>query len=291
MARFELDVEAMLDPEKLADQAVREQHKDIDKYTQGKPLVTSRSASKIGRPQEMTVFSVAQILQGVPAYASPQEALGRYQALVESSFLLAREDTPLEEHIKKGLIPEDVKQSLSAIESAQKYLNGELDQPGAGGVTQDGQAGTGADPVVFTPGDVSYDLLKAHPNIPYITSNFKNPAEKGQIHPKVLWCCKFLADNGCLVWITSGLRPGAITSSGKRSHHASGRAVDIRPKGGSTNISGDPWNTKVYQLLDSLTGANRPAEVGGPYQYKGGAGTYWFTDGNHKDHIHIGYRG
>ena len=44
--------------------------------------------------------------------------------------------------------------------------------------------------------------------------------------------------------ITSGNRPGAMTSSGKQSHHGTGNALDITP------IDGD-WNKLISQILNS----------------------------------------
>lgn len=43
-----------------------------------------------------------------------------------------------------------------------------------------------------------------------------------------------LSDNGIYVRITSGIRPGAITSSGNRSRHDDGHAIDITPITGDT---------------------------------------------------------
>jgi hypothetical protein len=43
-----------------------------------------------------------------------------------------------------------------------------------------------------------------------------------------------LANNGIYVRVTSGIRPGATTSSGNRSRHDDGHAIDITPLNGES---------------------------------------------------------
>lgn len=51
-----------------------------------------------------------------------------------------------------------------------------------------------------------------------------------------------LAKNGIYVRVTSGIRPGAITSSGNRSRHDDGHAIDITP------IKGETWEGLVNKI-------------------------------------------
>ena len=54
-----------------------------------------------------------------------------------------------------------------------------------------------------------------------------------------------LADNGVYVRITSGIRPGAITSSGHRSRHDDGHAIDITP------LNGESWEELITKIKNS----------------------------------------
>lgn len=51
-----------------------------------------------------------------------------------------------------------------------------------------------------------------------------------------------LAKNGIYVRVTSGIRPGAVTSSGNRSRHDDGHAIDITP------IEGETWEDLVNKI-------------------------------------------
>lgn len=51
-----------------------------------------------------------------------------------------------------------------------------------------------------------------------------------------------LAKNGIYVKVTSGIRPGAVTSSGNRSRHDDGHAIDITP------IDGETWGDLINKI-------------------------------------------
>lgn len=54
-----------------------------------------------------------------------------------------------------------------------------------------------------------------------------------------------LAKNDIFVRVTSGIRPGAITSSGNRSRHDDGHAIDITP------IKGETWEDLVNKIKNN----------------------------------------
>lgn len=54
-----------------------------------------------------------------------------------------------------------------------------------------------------------------------------------------------LAKNNIFVRVTSGIRPGAITSSGNRSRHDDGHAIDITP------IKGETWEDLVSKIKNN----------------------------------------
>lgn len=54
-----------------------------------------------------------------------------------------------------------------------------------------------------------------------------------------------LAKNNIFVRVTSGVRPGAITSSGNRSRHDDGHAIDITP------INGETWEDLVNKIKNN----------------------------------------
>lgn len=54
-----------------------------------------------------------------------------------------------------------------------------------------------------------------------------------------------LAKNNIFVRVTSGVRPGAITSSGNRSRHDDGHAIDITP------IKGETWGDLVNKIKNN----------------------------------------
>lgn len=54
-----------------------------------------------------------------------------------------------------------------------------------------------------------------------------------------------LSANNIFVRVTSGVRPGAITSSGNRSRHDDGHAIDITP------IKGETWEDLVNKIKNS----------------------------------------
>jgi len=81
------------------------------------------------------------------------------------------------------------------------------------------------------------------------------------------------------VRITSTVRPGAITSSGRRSYHADGLAVDIEPRMEIFNWIAETYGASTTELIFSPAGS-RQIHRGQPYTYEGRVVS------DHYDHIH-----
>lgn len=89
--------------------------------------------------------------------------------------------------------------------------------------------------------------------------------------------------------VSSGLRPGAVTSSGKPSHHATGNAIDLWD--GTPGAS--PAKMAAFKALQRYSGqlAELIYTPGGAYSN----GTRYTPTGalaaDHYDHIHVAYKG
>lgn len=81
------------------------------------------------------------------------------------------------------------------------------------------------------------------------------------------------------VRITSTYRPGAVTSSGRRSYHADGLAIDIEPRMEIFEWIRVAYGTQTAELIFTPAGA-RQINNGKPYRYTGA------VVGDHVDHIH-----
>lgn len=82
--------------------------------------------------------------------------------------------------------------------------------------------------------------------------------------------------------LISGFRPGAITATGNRSYHASGRAVDIPPRMDVFNWIRANYGARTKELIFSPAGG-RQVWNGRPHVYSG------ITRANHWDHVHWAY--
>lgn len=82
--------------------------------------------------------------------------------------------------------------------------------------------------------------------------------------------------------LTSGFRPGSITASGRRSLHASGRAIDV------VGSRAQKW--AAFNYFRQNAGAFRLYEMINEHSiYKPGRGTYHWARNDHMDHLHIGF--
>jgi hypothetical protein len=82
--------------------------------------------------------------------------------------------------------------------------------------------------------------------------------------------------------LISGYRPGAITATGNRSYHASGRAVDVPPRMDVFNWIRGTYGRRTRELIFSPAGG-RQVWNGRPHTYSG------ITRANHWDHVHWAY--
>ncbi len=118
--------------------------------------------------------------------------------------------------------------------------------------------------------------------------------EKNSISPLVLNSIGQLATQGFTPEISSlkAGRRSPYTNSGNLSNHPFGRAVDIPAINGKAvfddhdQVAGLTWSSVLSQLV--LPTEFRATEVISPYELDGKEGVSW-TDGDHKDHIHVGY--
>jgi len=79
--------------------------------------------------------------------------------------------------------------------------------------------------------------------------------------------------------LISGVRPGAITATGNRSYHASGRAVDVPPRMDVFNWIKATYGANTKELIFSPAG-NGQVWNGKPHYYGEP------TRGDHWDHVH-----
>lgn len=83
--------------------------------------------------------------------------------------------------------------------------------------------------------------------------------------------------------LISGFRPGAITATGNRSYHASGRAVDVPPRMDVFNWIRATYGARTRELIFSPAGS-RQVWNGHPHVYTG------ITRANHWTHVHWAMR-
>lgn len=122
---------------------------------------------------------------------------------------------------------------------------------------------------------------------------------KGFIAPNLLNLMYYIVDNGFILGRTSGMAGGKNSKSGKRSNHSHGGAIDIHRIGrASENVTYEITDTQhsdsivreLYALIDLLPPSRFPSEIGGPFDPGNGKkGDAYYTDGDHKNHLHLGY--
>jgi hypothetical protein len=119
---FETGLSELLDSEKLMAATVREQNKDIDDKTQGTGLRTTRSTSAQGNPNYLTMYTLSEILQGLPAVVSDAEVMKAHQDRLDKTVAAnarAEGEGPLQGLLPfkglldaPGLLPESVRRLL-----------------------------------------------------------------------------------------------------------------------------------------------------------------------------------
>lgn len=291
-------------PEEIALQTVGQQSKDR-RGVDGGPMKTSRSASARGDPTSLSIYSVSEILQGIPAYGSPADALGRYEEMMNTDVALSLKDgakgdgSVLGDYFRSGLLPPDMHARIGAIQIADGIYTDQGSAAGSTGVAGPGggttTAGTGGVSVAST---AAFAELESHPRIGQIVPGFAQDARAGIISPNVIWILKFLADNlgnhGLSLFIGVG-KTGHhryVRGTNKESNHYTGRAVDCGITGiPFKDMRGNPGVQVVYDLLASLhsAGVRKPYTCGGPppQPARASGGTLWFSNPDHYDHFHI----
>jgi hypothetical protein len=76
------------------------------------------------------------------------------------------------------------------------------------------------------------------------------------------------------------------TAGGSVSNHSSGRAVDIGSVGGEIVTPSNAQAKELALALGRLPAPLRPTEIGSPWVLDG---PEYFTDGDHQDHLHVGF--
>jgi len=77
-----------------------------------------------------------------------------------------------------------------------------------------------------------------------------------------------------------------LTAGGSVSNHSSGRAADITAVGGEPVGPDNVAARELAEALAALAPEIRPTEIGSPWDIGGPA---YFTDGDHQDHLHVGF--
>ncbi|HJS83583.1 MAG TPA: hypothetical protein VJ742_12190 [Nitrososphaera sp.] len=292
MSNFKFDRSSYFDTQKLIDATLAEQGKEIKDVVGNKNLTTSAHKYNRADPHKLTMFSLSEILQKIPAFSGQAAVLGRFEDLFTTAINLTEGVfNTIAGGLFQNFLPDDVKESQAKFiaEHGGKRKGGE----GGGGPTGTGGV-DGGEALAFTPSDADVSRVVSHPKIDWEPSGVaKRYVTEKKVCAEALWLVSFIADNEP-VTIISSLRPGAtVANTNKPSNHAAGKAFDIRPFGKPYygSIVGNPWNDRVYKLIDSVSGPKRPDEVLGPYLYKSpkdDSATWWGTNDDHKDHIHFG---
>lgn len=129
------------------------------------------------------------------------------------------------------------------------------------------------------------DVLK-NPRI-LLTSNARADVEAGIVDGRVLALLETISRRYTIGVTVFKTGHSMRTRSGSISNHYYGRAADIFFVDGNPVSSSNVAARQIVAFLSGLQGQVRPSEVGHPFgdlRFSGG-----FTDGDHRDHVHIGF--
>lgn len=121
---------------------------------------------------------------------------------------------------------------------------------------------------------------------------------KAFLFPNLINIMWYICDNGFLLGRTSGFAGYKESKPGKPSQHSYGGAGDIHRVGrAKENVTYEVSDTRshaiireIYELIDQLPEARQPTEVGGPFEpTPGSKEDIYYTNAQHKDHLHIGF--
>ena len=110
----------------------------------------------------------------------------------------------------------------------------------------------------------------------------------GRIDPRVVSVLETLSHKHRITVSCTASDHPELTSTGSVSNHHFGRAVDIAAIDGQPVGPGNEVARQVAQHLGDLPADIRPDEVGGPWLVDVPGS---FTNAEHQDHLHVGFRG
>jgi hypothetical protein len=110
----------------------------------------------------------------------------------------------------------------------------------------------------------------------------------GQVHSSVLDALLSLAQHYVVdVSIVRSGHPIYVFGTNRLSDHPRGRAVDVWALDGQLIV--DPANRPFVEAAMRVAASTGAYQVGGPIDLDG-AGTQYFSDDTHHDHVHLGFR-
>jgi cell wall-associated NlpC family hydrolase len=142
-----------------------------------------------------------------------------------------------------------------------------------------GRAGSGGAPTTET-----LELLR-NPNVVFDASGLAD-LRAGRIDPRLVEVLDRISERHRISVSAMSSDHAQMTAGGSVSNHFYGRAFDI------ATVDGRPVNTsndaarRLAVELSSFDPNIRPSEIGSPWSL---AGPAYFTDGDHQDHIHVGF--
>jgi hypothetical protein len=129
--------------------------------------------------------------------------------------------------------------------------------------------------------------LVDHPNLE-LSGLARRDLEAGGVDPRVL---RLLAaasrDHTLSVSVFRSGHAPFVEGTTRISNHLYGRAVDIYAVDGQPVSPSSPAARMLVESLLALAGPDRPTEVGHPFPFLTGPGS--FSDAGHADHIHVGF--
>lgn len=133
------------------------------------------------------------------------------------------------------------------------------------------------------------ERLLAHPRVS-LSPAARADLEAGRVDGRVVALLGMIAERHSVtvgVLVTGHAK--YVRGTDRISHHHHGRAVDISAVDGEPVSAASPSARRLVTWLASLEGPLRPSEVGSPFADLGSLPGF-FTDADHRGHVHIGYR-
>ncbi len=108
----------------------------------------------------------------------------------------------------------------------------------------------------------------------------------GQVDPRVVALLTEISERHRVTISSMSSDHPQLTAGGSVSNHYYGRAFDIAVVDGQRVGPGNAAARALAQELSRLDPSIRPSEIGSPWAL---AGASYFTDGDHQDHLHVGF--